>query len=205
MRKIVLLSSAAAYGADYHNPGLIRESRPRPPARPNRVADGVAGRRGSRRPTDRGGRPDRLTILRPSMTRVDGATDWVNRLFRRRWAVTVAGYNPSIQLLEAAELAEAIGLAVASDATGVFNIAPDGVVPLHYALRAAGVRRLPLPWTPQWLGAGRFASARRGVLGRSSRSTSATRGPSRTSGASSSSGCVTGPDARFHTGRPVAT
>jgi 1-acyl-sn-glycerol-3-phosphate acyltransferase len=54
-------------------------------------------------------------------------------------------------LLAAADLAEAIGLAVASCAVGVFNIAPDDVVPLRHALRAAGVRRLPLPWAPQWL------------------------------------------------------
>src|SRR2546423_617310 len=38
VRKVVLLSSAAAYGADYHNPGLIRESRPAQVRRPNRVA-----------------------------------------------------------------------------------------------------------------------------------------------------------------------
>src|SRR6185437_14290518 len=95
---------------------------------------------------------NRLTILRPSMTLADGADDWVNRLFRRRWAVTVAGYNPSIQLLDARDLAEAVRRALAADAGGVFNIAPDGVVPLRHALRAAGVRRLPLPWTSQWLG-----------------------------------------------------
>jgi 1-acyl-sn-glycerol-3-phosphate acyltransferase len=92
-----------------------------------------------------------LTILRASMTRVEGATDWVNRLFSGRWAITVAGYNPSIQLLDAADLAEVIGRAVASDAVGLFNIAPNRVVPLHHALRAAGVRRLPLPWAPQCL------------------------------------------------------
>ena len=150
--KIVLLSSAAVYGADYHNPGLILESRRAPLRRPNRVAEAWRAVEALAEGQVAAGGRTGLTILRTSMTRVDGATDWVNRLFRRRWAVTVTGYNPSIQLLEAAELAEAIGLAVASDAAGVFNIAPDGVVPLHHALRSAGVRRLPLPWMSQWLG-----------------------------------------------------
>jgi nucleoside-diphosphate-sugar epimerase len=152
VRRFILVSSAAAYGADYHNPGLIRESRPVAARRPNRVAEAWrtvealairqlgAARLGS------------LTILRAVMTRVDGADDWVNRLFCRRWAITVAGYNPSVQLLAAADLAEAIGRAVETNAEGVFNIAPDGVVPLRHALRAAGVRRLPLPWTVQRAG-----------------------------------------------------
>ena len=141
VRKIVLLSSATAFGADYHNPGLLRESRPASTRRSNRVAtawravEDLAARK-----IDEGG-ATRLTILRASMTLVEGATDWVNRLFRRRWAITVAGYNPSIQLLDAADLAEAIELAVASDATGVFNSAPNGVVP--FAFRFARDRRAP--------------------------------------------------------------
>jgi 1-acyl-sn-glycerol-3-phosphate acyltransferase/nucleoside-diphosphate-sugar epimerase len=150
VRKIVLLSSAAAYGADYHNPGMIRESRPIATRRPNRVAAAWRAFESLAQAHTQKGSTACLTILRASMTRINGATDWVNRLFHSRWAVTVAGFNPSIQLLDAADLAEAIGCAVACDAPGVFNIAPDSVVPLREALRAAGVRRLPLPWTPQW-------------------------------------------------------
>ena len=151
VRKLVLISSAAAYGADYHNPGLIRESRSAAARCPNRLAEAWRAVEALARRHLREDDRTRLTILRPSLTRVDGAADWVNRLFGRRWAVTVAGYNPSIQLLDAADLAEAIGRAVEADAAGVFNIAPDDVVPLRHALRAAGVRRLPLPWIPQWL------------------------------------------------------
>src|SRR5579883_135012 len=36
--KVVLISSAMAYGADYHNPGLVDESRRLSSRRPNRVA-----------------------------------------------------------------------------------------------------------------------------------------------------------------------
>src|SRR5262249_10292042 len=39
IRQVVLLSSAAAYGADHHNPGLVREARPAALRRPNRVAE----------------------------------------------------------------------------------------------------------------------------------------------------------------------
>jgi 1-acyl-sn-glycerol-3-phosphate acyltransferase/nucleoside-diphosphate-sugar epimerase len=152
VRRIVLISSAAVYGADYHNPGLIRESRPTSARCLNRVAEAWrAAESLAARLSAEDGRI-RLAVLRPAMTRVDGANDWVNRLLRQRWAVTVAGYNPSIQLLEANELARAICLAVDAGAEGAFNIAPDGVIPLRQALRAARVRRIPMPWTLQRLG-----------------------------------------------------
>jgi 1-acyl-sn-glycerol-3-phosphate acyltransferase/nucleoside-diphosphate-sugar epimerase len=149
--KVVLVSSAAAYGADYHNPGLIHESRPAPARRSYEVAEAWRAVEALAAQHAGDAARTRLTILRPAMTLVDGATDWVNRVFRRRWLVTVAGHNPSIQLLSAADLADAIVRAVASDFGGVFNVAPDGVVPLRRALRAAGARAVAIPWTLQWL------------------------------------------------------
>jgi hypothetical protein len=151
VRKVVLLSSAAAYGPDYHNPGLIREDRPAAARCPNRVAEAWRAVEAIAWRFLRQNERTCLTILRPALTLIPEASDWANRLFRRRWAVTVAGYNPSIQLLDSTDLAEAVSRSVAHDAAGVFNIAPDGVVPLRHALGAAGVLKIPLPWTPQWL------------------------------------------------------
>jgi 1-acyl-sn-glycerol-3-phosphate acyltransferase/nucleoside-diphosphate-sugar epimerase len=151
VRHVVLISSAVAYGADYHNPGLIREGRPAQVRRPNQIA---AAWRSVESLAERwypANLEKRLTILRPSLTLVEGSNDWANRLFRRRWALTVTGYNPSIQLLDSADLAEAIARAVEFDASGVFNVAPEGVIPLHQALKAAGVRRISLPYTLQRL------------------------------------------------------
>ena len=50
--------------------------------------------------------------------------------------------------------------AVEGDARGVYNVAPDGVVPLRAALRLAGAKRLPVPRTLQRLA--RFVLARAG-------------------------------------------
>jgi 1-acyl-sn-glycerol-3-phosphate acyltransferase/nucleoside-diphosphate-sugar epimerase len=151
VRNVVLVSSACAYAPDYHNPGLIRESRQPPARRPNGVADAwraveaMAGRfLGLDART-------RIVILRPALSVVAEATDWASRLFQGRWAVTVAGFNPSIQLLREAELADAVCRAVVGEAKGVFNVAPDVVLPLRHALRAAGVLSISVPWTAQWL------------------------------------------------------
>jgi 1-acyl-sn-glycerol-3-phosphate acyltransferase/nucleoside-diphosphate-sugar epimerase len=150
-RKIVLLSSALVYGADYHNPGLIREYRLTPARCTNPVAEAWRAVEAIAARLVRVQEGRRLIILRPALALVPESTDWASRLFCRRWTATFAGFNPSIQLLAATDLAEAVCRAVASDAEGVFNIAPDGVVPLRHALREAGVVRIPVPWSAQRL------------------------------------------------------
>jgi 1-acyl-sn-glycerol-3-phosphate acyltransferase len=75
--------------------------------------------------------------------------------------VTLAGYDPSIQLLSPEDLAGAVRSVVERRARGVYNVAPDGAMPLRKALRLAGSRRLPLPRTLQRLA--RFAPARAGL------------------------------------------
>jgi 1-acyl-sn-glycerol-3-phosphate acyltransferase len=56
-----------------------------------------------------------------------------------------------LQLLSLSDLAEAIRCAIEKDVPGVFNVAPDGTVPLHAAIALAGGLRLPIPRTLQRL------------------------------------------------------
>src|SRR5262249_36163304 len=83
-----------------------------------------------------------VTVLAP------GAGDYFSRLFGHRLAVTLPGHDPSIQLLSPQDLARAVCLAVESPRDGIYNVSPDGVIPLRKALRLAGSRRVPLP---RWL------------------------------------------------------
>jgi len=57
----------------------------------------------------------------------------------------VLGFDPLWQFLHEADAIAAFRLAVVRDAPGVFNIAPDGVLPLGTAIRLAGRHALPLP------------------------------------------------------------
>jgi 1-acyl-sn-glycerol-3-phosphate acyltransferase/nucleoside-diphosphate-sugar epimerase len=142
--KVVVVSSAAIYGADPHNPGFIAESHAPVRCDKNSVgnywdkleilADEYVGQL-----TDAS-----LTILRPVAVPVRGGTDYFSRLFRRGLVPTLPLYDPSLQLLTPDDLAQAVCCAVESSTGGVFNIAPDGVIPLRVALRMAGAKRLPV-------------------------------------------------------------
>ncbi|MCA1635108.1 MAG: 1-acyl-sn-glycerol-3-phosphate acyltransferase [Acidobacteria bacterium] len=161
VKHFVLLSSAAIYGAAHHNIGFLQESRmllrQDKPTSSNRwlelesLAAFYLG----------GGHETRLVILRPAATPMPGGEDYFSRLLGNRLAVTLPGHDPTLQLLGPEDLASAIRRAVEGDARGVYNVAPDGVVPLRAALRLAGAKRLPIPRTLQRLA--RTALARAGL------------------------------------------
>jgi 1-acyl-sn-glycerol-3-phosphate acyltransferase len=144
---VVLLSSAAVYGASPNNTGLIPESRPVARGGRETLAGGWLGLESLAAALLRGGpgMGPRLTILRPSATLVPGGKDYFSCLFQKRLALTLPGFDPSVQLLGVEDLARAVCRAVERGGGGVYNVAPRGVVPLRKALRLAGVRRLPVP------------------------------------------------------------
>jgi len=145
MAKVVVVSSAMIYGADPHNPGFIVETRA--PLRGDKnplgdewakletLADAYVGQ-----PTN-----TTLTILRPVAVPVRGGTDYFSQIFRQGLVPTLPLYDPSLQLLSPDDLAQAVCCAVERGACGVFNVAPDSVMPLRVALRMAGAKRLPIP------------------------------------------------------------
>ncbi|HKG14673.1 MAG TPA: 1-acyl-sn-glycerol-3-phosphate acyltransferase [Pyrinomonadaceae bacterium] len=159
--QFVLLSSAEVYGASHHNIGFLSESRmlmrqeKKTPANRWLELESIAAfYLGDVRAT-------RLVILRPTATPASDGTDFFSRLLRKGVAVTLAGHDPSIQLLSAEDLAGAVRSAVERRAHGVYNVAPDGAISLRAALRLAGARRLPVPRTLQRLA--RFVPARAGL------------------------------------------
>jgi 1-acyl-sn-glycerol-3-phosphate acyltransferase len=159
VRHFILLSSAAVYGASHHNVGFLAESR-------------ILLRQDKQSPANRwleleslaafylgDGSQTRLVILRTAATPLPGGDDYFSRLLRGRVAVTLAGHDPSLQLLSPEDLTSAVRLAVEGGARGVYNVAPDGVVPLRAALRLAGAKRLPVPRTLQRLARSALARA----------------------------------------------
>jgi 1-acyl-sn-glycerol-3-phosphate acyltransferase/nucleoside-diphosphate-sugar epimerase len=148
LKHAVLVSSAAVYGPNHENAGLLDESAFIPDGRSD-IADGwhavetltsqIGGRSGAA--------ATRRTVLRPAAV-LDGS-DYFSRLFKGRVAVTYPGHDPSIQFLSAGDLAGALATVVAGGGEGVYNVAPAGSIPLTRALRLAGVARLPLARIPQ--------------------------------------------------------
>ena len=152
IKRVVVLSSAAIYGASPHNPGLIPESRPLNHNGKSSIASQWADLEAMASIYLGGHRATSLTILRTAPTPAPGEEDYFSRLLTGRVAITLPGHDPSIQLLSPEDLARAVRSAVESGVSGIFNVAPSGVIPLRAALRLAGVARVPLARWAQRVG-----------------------------------------------------
>lgn len=146
---LIVLSHAAVYGSRPQNPGMMMESRPRPVRDPNLITRTWAAYEelAEQYATAKPGLV--LTILRPVTIPGETGHGYLNRVFRRRVAFTYPGHDPCIQLLSPEDLIRAIRCVVVRRAGGVYNVAPDDVIPLRVALRLAGTRRIPIPRSVQ--------------------------------------------------------
>jgi 1-acyl-sn-glycerol-3-phosphate acyltransferase/nucleoside-diphosphate-sugar epimerase len=143
LKHAVVISSAAVYSPNHQSTGLLAETAFVPEGR-SEIADGW--REVERLSTQIGERsgaaPTVLSVLRPAAV-LDGS-DYFSTLLTGRLAITYPGHDPTVQLLSPLDLARAVTTVVERRASGVFNVAPAGGIPLKAALRVAGVPRLPL-------------------------------------------------------------
>jgi UDP-glucose 4-epimerase len=143
VRKIVLRSSTAVYGAHPSNPAFLTEDHPlRGSRRYGYTRDMVeieAFCNGFRRQM-----PETiLTILRfPGIIGPHVDTP-MNRFLRGAWAPVLLGFDPRMQLIHKDDALEALAHAVVHDVPGVFNVAAEGVFPLMKILSLTAT--LPVP------------------------------------------------------------
>ena len=147
VRKLVIRSSTAAYGASFRDPAVFtEETEPREVPRGGFARDilDIEGYvRGFRRR-----RPDvAATVLRfvPFLSRA--ADTSLTRLFTRAAVPTVLGRDPRLQFLHLDDALEILHRSVSEDHPGTFNVAGPGVLTLSQAIRRAG--RLGLPVVEQ--------------------------------------------------------
>ena len=158
VRHLIVVSSAAVHEPNARHPGHVSEHR-RSPRRDHPIAgawlelEEQASRAVASSETI-------LTMLRPTAVICRGGSDLLNRWLGGALAFTLAGFDPSLQLLSSEDLAGAVIRAVEKGVAGVYHVAPRGVMPLHKALRAARSWRLPLPYSLQWLARKVLAPAR---------------------------------------------
>ncbi len=147
LKHLVVVSSAEAYGARPHNPGLIPEGQPISHGAENSISASW-GRFEEQIESFTAETPGlTVTILRCAACLYPGGSTYYSRILSGGIVGTLAGHDPTMQLLHPDDLAQAIFLVVAGGKGGTYNVAPDGVIPLRPALRAARVTRLP---TPRW-------------------------------------------------------
>ncbi|MCW2868552.1 MAG: NAD-dependent epimerase/dehydratase [Marmoricola sp.] len=145
VRRLVLKSSAAFYGASHRDPALFTEGM---------VAKRLAGggftkdvveveayTRGFARR-----RPDvAVTTLRIANVIGPRITSGMTGYFRLPVVPTVLGRNPRLQFLHEQDALDVLQHATLRDVAGTYNVAGDGVITLAQALRRLGRPSLPLP------------------------------------------------------------
>ncbi len=145
IRKFVLCSSTAVYGASAKHPNYLAESTPLAKnADAHFVKDKVeAEKQVSLLLEDA---PQMVvTILRFCLILGPRSDNYFTELFRRPAVPTLLGYDPLMQFIHESDALHALRLAIFKDFKGSFNIVGRGVIPLSYALRQAGKWKLPLP------------------------------------------------------------
>ncbi|WP_018347635.1 NAD-dependent epimerase/dehydratase family protein [Longispora albida] len=145
VRKVVVRSSSAAYGASSRDPAIFTEDTElRAVPRGGFVKDilDIEGYvRGFRRR-----RPDAVaTVLRFSPFLGPAADTALARYFSQALVPTVAGFDPRLQFVHVDDALEVLRRAVSEDHPGVYNVAGPGVLVLSQAIRRAGRTAVPVP------------------------------------------------------------
>jgi UDP-glucose 4-epimerase len=145
LRKVVVRSSTAAYGASFRDPAVFTEdTEPRETPRggfARDVLDIEGYLRGFRRR-----RPDvAATVLRLAPLIGRRANTSLTRYFSRPVVPTVLGRDPRLQFVHVDDALEILHRAVVEHHPGTFNVAGAGVITLSQAVRRAGRVGVPIP------------------------------------------------------------
>jgi 1-acyl-sn-glycerol-3-phosphate acyltransferase len=138
IKRLVLRSHAYVYGSNAKNPGMMTEERisllpPRAPEQRWLRLEQIAARHPN------------SAIVRLSNVLSPAEGDLIVNQLCRTAGIALAGHDPNLQFLSLEDAASALASAAESRATGTFNVAGAGAVPLKKAFRASGTHRLPLP------------------------------------------------------------
>jgi 1-acyl-sn-glycerol-3-phosphate acyltransferase/nucleoside-diphosphate-sugar epimerase len=145
--KVIVLSSALVYGTGPGRQALVDEDYP--PQRKPGYSISSAWSALEKLALECLSQKTQVTILRP--VTIVPSQSLLSRILAQRFTFTLPGHDASLQLLSPSDLADAIRCVLSRDCPGVFNVAPDYVVPMHAAIRLAGGNRIPLPRTLQRL------------------------------------------------------
>jgi UDP-glucose 4-epimerase len=163
LRKLVVRSSTAAYGASFRDPAVFtEETEPREVPRGGFARDilDIEGYvRGFRRR-----RPDVTTTVLRLVPLIGSAADTtLTRYFAQPVVPTVLGRDPRLQFVHVDDALDILHRSVVEDHPGTFNVAGPGVLTLSQAIRRAG--RLAFPVAEPGLSAAAGFSKRLGRWG----------------------------------------
>jgi UDP-glucose 4-epimerase len=143
LRKVVVRSSTAVYGASPHDPAMFTEGMTAR-AELHGFGKDALEVEGYARTMTRRSPHIRLTVLRFANfigPRIDSA---MTRYLSLRVIPTALGYDPRLQLVHEDDAVEVLVRAVRQDHPGTFNVAGEGVITLSQAVRLMGKPPAPV-------------------------------------------------------------
>lgn len=145
LRKLVVKSSTAVYGASARDPAMFTEEMaPKRMPRSGFAKDAIEVEGYVRGLSRR--RPDiAVTILRQAPIIGPTLDTAMSRYFSLPAVPTVLGFDARLQFCHERDALDSMRTAVSHDIPGVFNIAGDGLLMLSQAVLRTGRPRLPLP------------------------------------------------------------
>ncbi|MCW2924358.1 MAG: galE [Thermoleophilia bacterium] len=162
VRKVVIRSSTAIYGASPRDPAFFTEDmEARAPLRDTYSRDIAEVETYARDFADRAPHAA-VTILRFANSIGEQVDTAFTRYISGQVVPTHAGYNPRLQFIQDTDAVDALAHAVRSWKPGTFNVAGPGTITLSKFLRMAG--RIQVPLIPPMLGPILHTLERAGLL-----------------------------------------
>jgi 1-acyl-sn-glycerol-3-phosphate acyltransferase len=135
--RLVVRSSAYAYGSNPKNPGMMTE---------DRVSLLPAGA-----PEQRWLQAEEIACTHPNAAAVRLSNvchvaegDLIVRQLSAGMGMSLSGHDPNLQFISVVDAARALASAAESNATGIFNASGGGAVPLRKAFKASRAVRIPV-------------------------------------------------------------
>lgn len=145
VKRVILRSWTAAYGARGQNPNFLTEDHPLQPdpslpwVRDKLEAEQHAASFARRYPELA------VTVLRFAPLFGPGVRSFYTRIFDKRVVPVLMGYDPLVQLLHPEDALLALEAALETPRPGPFNVVPSRPLPLLAALHLASKIPLPIP------------------------------------------------------------
>lgn len=144
--RVILGSTTLVYGARGDNPNYLTEEHPLRPDPADRFVRDFVEAEGHARSHVRRHSEAKVTILRFAPFMSADVRDYRAKALAAPMAVSLMGYDPLFQALHTDDAVQAILLALDHpEATGAFNIAPEGVLPISTARLLFGSLSVPVP------------------------------------------------------------
>ncbi|MTV24436.1 NAD-dependent epimerase/dehydratase family protein [Nitriliruptoraceae bacterium ZYF776] len=143
VRRLVLKSTTAVYGAGHTDPALFREEQQAAEVPAHGFAKDATEIEGYARAFGRRRKDVDLTILRFANLLGGQVRGSLDALFSLPVVPTVLGFDPRLQFVHEEDGVELLTQVVTGDSSGIYNVAGDGVLYLSQCIRLAG--RLPAP------------------------------------------------------------